>query len=390
CPNYGQGAPKPHSKNIGTVLKNVLDGGLSLCFSSFSSSDPARIGSYGALRAGSEEEKEEKHRGSRLSPQDVYFLFCGLLVMPINNNKDKVKDRPLDKQRVYPKDKAYSERYVLSKKHIKGFIVGLIDGDGSIQVNHWRKTSLQYRIVVKLNYTASNYQMLSIICAFLKVGKVALLTSTSKGVEVIWVINHRKEIIVLLTLFKEYPLLHCARICQYIFMLECMEHNNVIKYLETRERKYNILDNVLNQMGDITKKPYYNSWLSGFITAEGIFCIRKNGNHSFSIAQKYSKYLLESIKQTFGLKSKVRSLPSQIYALETYSKDSLNTIYNFCHQYPLLGHKRTQMSLQKTLISSKHSAELEGRPSAGLRAPETIKTKGSVETKRHNTVNLLD
>ena len=28
------------------------------------------------------------------------------------------------------------------------FWVGLMDGDGSIQVNHWRKLSLQYRLVI--------------------------------------------------------------------------------------------------------------------------------------------------------------------------------------------------------------------------------------------------
>ena len=33
-------------------------------------------------------------------------------------------------------------------EYIKMFWVGLMDGDGSIQVNHWRKQSLQYRLVL--------------------------------------------------------------------------------------------------------------------------------------------------------------------------------------------------------------------------------------------------
>ena len=36
--------------------------------------------------------------------------------------------------------------------HFKKFWVGLMDGDGSIQVNHWRKKFLQYRIIIKLYY----------------------------------------------------------------------------------------------------------------------------------------------------------------------------------------------------------------------------------------------
>lgn len=31
--------------------------------------------------------------------------------------------------------------------------------------------------------------------------------------------------------------------------------------------------------------PYFGRWLSGFIEAEGCFCLRKNLNRSFSIAQ---------------------------------------------------------------------------------------------------------
>jgi len=35
-----------------------------------------------------------------------------------------------------------------------------MDGDGSIQVNHLRKKSLQYRLILKLSNLESNYNML--------------------------------------------------------------------------------------------------------------------------------------------------------------------------------------------------------------------------------------
>jgi heme/copper-type cytochrome/quinol oxidase subunit 1 len=41
-------------------------------------------------------------------------------------------------------------------EYIKKFWVGLMDGDGSIQVNHWNKKYLQYRIVIKLKYNEYN------------------------------------------------------------------------------------------------------------------------------------------------------------------------------------------------------------------------------------------
>lgn len=45
-------------------------------------------------------------------------------------------------------------------EYIKMFWVGLMDGDGNIQVNHWRNNSLQFRIIIKLSNIKSNYNML--------------------------------------------------------------------------------------------------------------------------------------------------------------------------------------------------------------------------------------
>ena len=36
--------------------------------------------------------------------------------------------------------------------YIHKFWVGLMDGNGNIQINHFRKKSLQYRLIIKLNY----------------------------------------------------------------------------------------------------------------------------------------------------------------------------------------------------------------------------------------------
>ena len=61
------------------------------------------------------------------------------------------------------------------------FWVGLMDGDGSIQVNHWRNKSLQFRLVIKLSNLTTNYNML------IKIAKVigGSVLITGKGKEVI-------------------------------------------------------------------------------------------------------------------------------------------------------------------------------------------------------------
>lgn len=51
----------------------------------------------------------------------------------------------------------------LTRKQLDAFTIGLIDGDGSLQVNHWRYKTLQFRLVVKLSNKPLNYEMLSLL-----------------------------------------------------------------------------------------------------------------------------------------------------------------------------------------------------------------------------------
>jgi len=50
---------------------------------------------------------------------------------------------------------------MLTGDRLAAFVDGLIDGDGSLQVNHWRSKSLQYRLIVQLKDTEFNKVMLS-------------------------------------------------------------------------------------------------------------------------------------------------------------------------------------------------------------------------------------
>lgn len=48
----------------------------------------------------------------------------------------------------------------ITAQELGPFTVGLIDGDGSLEVNHWRRKSLQFRLVVKLSDKPLNYEIL--------------------------------------------------------------------------------------------------------------------------------------------------------------------------------------------------------------------------------------
>jgi hypothetical protein len=231
-----------------------------------------------------------------------------------------------------------------SADSIKQFWVGLMDGDGSIQVNHWRKQNLQYRIVIKLENTLQNFIMLSTIQYHLggaKPGRAKALSSVriyEKNNSVIWVVDDKKQILEILKIYELYPPLTFRIYAQLQFLQHCMMHNNVNKYLETRDSKYLISKPNI----DYLSLPYYSFWLSGFIEAEGCFSLRANNNHSFSITQNNEFLLLESIKTIFQAQNKIREVPTTndiSYILEIYRRSSLLAIINHCKTYPLLGQK---------------------------------------------------
>lgn len=176
------------------------------------------------------------------------------------------------------------------------FVVGLIDGDGSLQVNHWRHKILQFRLVVKLSDKPQNYEMLCAIASIYG-GNVRRVL---KGGYVIWSVNDKKTFTgTILPLFSEYPPLTSRMYLQLEFFLKFFYDPNVDLYFQLRNSKYNHRDKITPVF---KKAPYYFSdWLGGFIESEGSFVNRSSGTSSFSIAQNHDYYLIEAIRDFYGV-----------------------------------------------------------------------------------------
>ena len=240
----------------------------------------------------------------------------------------------------------------VDKEYLKMFWVGLMDGDGSIQVNHWRKKSLQYRLVIKLSNLTSNYNML------IKIAKVVggSVIITGKGKDIIWVVNKKETIQEIIKIFNIYPPLTSKKICQLKFLKECMVRNSVDWYLLNRNNKYNDQQSIINsdmfglEKGILTLPNYFKGWFSGLIEAEGCFSIRKSNNHSFSIGQNDDIYLMNVIKEYLATTNAVRNPYRNFYSLEIYKKETLKTIRNHFNNYPLLGEKAESLHKWKQKI----------------------------------------
>ena len=223
------------------------------------------------------------------------------------------------------------------KDHLSPFWVGVMDGDGSIQVNHWRKKNLQYRMIIKLSHLESNVRMLMLIKHRFK-GHVRV---TKNGKEVLWVLDNKNDILNAIKTFEKYPPLTSRLICSLNFLNTCLSHKDVETYLNTRNLKYSHQLSIVKENLNKSRPLYFNSWLSGFIEAEGCFSLRQNKNSSFSIGQNNDVYLLNLIKTHFEASNMIRKpyKNKDFYSLEIYRKDVLNKIIHHCDTYPLLGAK---------------------------------------------------
>ena len=225
----------------------------------------------------------------------------------------------------------------LNNDYIKKFWVGLMDGDGSIQVNHWREKSLQYRLVIKLKYDILNYDMLILIAKSIG-GYVRIIKQ-----DVIWVVNKKEDIEEIIKIFEKYPLLTSKKICQLEFLKTCLTKNCMNYYLKNRNNKYENQSDILKASFEISN--YFKEWLSGFIEAKGCFLLRKSNDYSFSIGQNDDMYLIEAIKTYFEASNAVRISYGKFYALEIYKKEVLKRIITHCYNYPLLGEKRISFEI---------------------------------------------
>ena len=146
-------------------------------------------------------------------------------------------------------------------EYIKMFWVGLMDGDGSIQVNHWREKSLQDRLVIKLCNLKSNYNMLIVIAKVIG-GTVRI---TGKGADVIWVVNKKQEVENILKIYDTYPPLSSKKICQLAFLKSCLSETLIETYFEYRNLKYDKQLDIIKSNNNYKIPSYFKAWLSDFI-----------------------------------------------------------------------------------------------------------------------------
>jgi len=270
----------------------------------------------------------------------VWFVLFGIFISSLFNGSTRLSPNNLNINYNNNNSGSYPN---VSNEYVKMFWVGLMDGDGSIQVNHWREQYLQYRLVIKLSNLKSNYNMLIVVAKVLG-GTVRI---TGNGEEVLWVVNNKQEVKNIINIFDTYPPLTSRTICQLAFLKTCLSETSVQNYLINRKVKYDKQLTIIKSNTNFKREAlpsYFKEWLSGFVEAEGCFSIRKSNNHSFSIGQNDDIYLIHAIKQYFEVNNKVINPYGKFFSLEVYKKEALLKIITHFSNYPLLGQKSESLN----------------------------------------------
>lgn len=284
---------------------------------------------------------------------EITFLSLGLGIVPLP---------------IAPKDGAVSASP--QKQSLEAFFLGLLEADGNIQVSHANKKQLTFGITIKLKNTPENYDMLRRIKE--EFGMFTLIITNNN--RVVLSETKKENLLKLVSMIDKYGLILFYARTRYAFFKYCLlqrisysefmllkaksiaflpeelkvsRNANEIALARNSRQYLRIPGNDLMHYSVevILQKPHFQNWLCGFIEGEGCFCIRKNGNHSFTIAQKDDVYIINAIKAFFKIPNNVQLKPRNVFLIETYNYVSKRRILDFLNapeQIGLLGEKKLQ------------------------------------------------
>lgn len=273
--------------------------------------------------------------------------------MVLNENKEKLHKNSL---------------YDLNKNnHIKKFWVGLLEGDGSIIVRRNRNNKVYGCFTISLKYLQTNKHMLEIISEVLG-GRIYYEKKKNVIIKVNWVAVSKKDFNNCYAILQKYPLLTSKKICQLQHLQQCLFNQDWDYHLKTRSQKFITQKNKINYYEKFFVLPdYFDSWLSGFIEAEGCFRYRKKPSvsqvaansaslrsvkESFYISQNSDYYILNAIKQFFNENHKIGIHKDDThiaihYRISFSGKPFIKKILDHLTKYPLLGEKKRLFLLWK-------------------------------------------
>lgn len=235
------------------------------------------------------------------------------------------------------------EKYISLPSSFLAFLVGLIDGDGYIQISKTSKGFITIKLVISIHL--EDISTLEYIQSVLKLGKINVYKDLRNPTCKL-VINRTdlQEILFPLIIYNNIFFLTKTRINQFNLAFYILQNNiklyNQIPDIKTIPEFFKLPNNPI----DYTLLHFFNNWIVGFTCTEGSFFIKSNNDGCFQLKQKIHTNLFEALKLIFNTNRKI-DITNGYSQFSVSSKSDIQKVINFFSfsgLHPLIGLKYIQ------------------------------------------------
>lgn len=220
------------------------------------------------------------------------------------------------------------------------FLVGLIDGDGHIQIGKTGKGFIATKLVISLHL--KDLATLEYIKSVLRLGLITIYKD-NKSPTCKLIINKTdlQEVFFPLLIYHNIYFLTNTRNTQFNTAMFIIK--NEIKIFEEIPQYIPEIFILPSTALEYTKLLFFKNWVVGFTMAEGSFFIKNNHDGCFTLTQRLHIELFQAIKLIFNTTRKLESTTVSRFSVS--SKADIQTVINFFSflgLHPLVGAKNTQ------------------------------------------------
>lgn len=220
------------------------------------------------------------------------------------------------------------EKYLDIPASFLSFLVGLIDGDGYIQITKTSKGFIAMKLVISIHL--NDISTLQYIYSVLGLGKITIYKD-NKSPTCKLVINKTdlQEVFFPLLLHHNIFFLTETRNNQFNIGMAILKQDikafDKIPNINAISQTFDLPSNAKNYL----KLDFFKNWVVGFTMAEGSFLIKNNNDGCFQLKQTIHINLFESFKLLFNTNRKIETENSLYNQFSVSSKADVQTVINF-------------------------------------------------------------
>lgn len=223
------------------------------------------------------------------------------------------------------------------------FLVGLIDGDGYIQITKTTKGFITMKLVISLHI--EDISTLEYIHSTLKLGSINIYKDLrSPSCKLVINRTELQEVLFPLLIHNNIFFLTETRINQFNLAMHILK--NDLKMFDKIPSRDNIEDvfKLPKDAKDYTLLHFFKNWIVGFTCSEGSFFIKSNNDGCFQLKQRIHTNLFEAFKLVFNTTRKIDTT-NNFNQFGVSSKSDIQTainLFSFEGLHPLIGLKYIQ------------------------------------------------